>query len=82
LDNAGDSVTHYELLLAFDTDHPEFCRGFEAGRLWQRIREDHTTWDEVIHVSNAEMLIRMCEAEGRKFRSEDVDDLWVKVEIE
>ncbi len=72
-------MTHYELLLAFDTDHPEFCRGFEAGRLWERIKNDHTSWDELVHASNAEMLIRMCETERREFSSEDLDDSWIKV---
>jgi hypothetical protein len=28
----------YEVVLAFDTDDPQFVRGFEAGRLWERIK--------------------------------------------
>lgn len=35
----------YTLLLPFDTDEPEFARGFEAGRMWERVKNDHTTWD-------------------------------------
>lgn len=73
----------YIMLLAFDTDDPEFSRGFEAGRMWERIKKDHTTWDEIIHAPNAEMVMRMCEAQERKFRAEDTDDeSFVRVWIE
>lgn len=73
----------YTLILPFDSDDPEFVRGFEAGRMWQRIKNDHTTWDEIIHASNAEMVMRMCEVQTRTFRAEEtgVDD-FVRVWIE
>lgn len=71
----------FELLLPFDSDDPEFTRGFEAGRLWERIKNDHTNWDQMIHPSNAEMVIRMCEAEGRTFRSEEVNEEWINIFI-
>jgi hypothetical protein len=71
----------YSLILAFDSDDPEFCRGFEAGHLWERIQNDHTSWDSVVHATNAEMVMRMCEAEDRGFRSEDMDDDFVQVWI-
>lgn len=72
----------YSLVLAFDSDDPEFTRGFEAGRLWERIQKDHTTWSQLIHVTNAEMVMRMCESEGRIFTAKDVDETWVEVTIE
>jgi hypothetical protein len=71
----------WELLLPFDTDDPEFTRGFEAGSLWERIKNDRTSWTETIHASNAEMVMRMCEAESRTFRSEDLDDTFIQVYI-
>ncbi len=71
----------YDLLLAFDSDDSEFARGFEAGRLWERVKTDMTNWDQMIHTSNAEMVMRMCEAEEREFRAEPVDDDWVNVYI-
>jgi hypothetical protein len=69
----------FNLLLTFDSDEPEFARGFEAGRLWERIKNDRTSWDEVVHGSNAEMVMRMCEVQEREFRAEPMDDEFVQV---
>lgn len=72
----------YQLLFAFDSDEPEFARGFESGRLWERITNDHTTWDEIVHATNAEMVMRMCEAQDRTFRAETMpDEFFVQVWI-
>lgn len=75
------SASSYSLLLAFDSDDPEFARGFEAGRMWERIKNDATTWDEIVHASNAEMVMRMCESQDRSFRAENLDDDYVQVWI-
>jgi len=71
----------YGLILKFDSDDPEFARGFEAGRLWERMKNDRSDWSEVIHATNAEMAMRMCESEGRSFRADDLDDEFVEVWI-
>jgi hypothetical protein len=71
----------WEPILTFDSDEPEFARGFEAGRLWERIKTDQANFDETIHASNAEMVMRMCDREERGFRSEDLDDTYVQVYI-
>lgn len=71
----------WTLLLPFDTDNPEFARGFEAGRIWERIKTDQTNWDTTIHNTNAEMVIRMCEIQDRIFRAEMVNDDYVNVFI-
>ena len=59
----------YKLMLKFDTDEPEFMRGFEAGRLWMLISRvaDHELMSEelegtLFHAVNAEMVLRMLEA--------------------
>lgn len=69
----------FDIILAFDTDDPEFARGFEAGRLWERVKADRADWDETVHATNAEMVMRMCEAQQREFRAEDLDQDWVQV---
>ena len=76
--------TGWKILLPFDTDDPEFCRGFEAGRMWERIKSDRTTWSQIIHATNAEMIMRMCELEYRSFRAEDLagNEMWIQVWIE
>lgn len=80
-DEPDEEVTSYDMVLAFDSDDPEFARGFEAGRLWERIKNDQTTWDEIVHGSNAEMVMRMCESQERTFRAEDCDDNYVQVYV-
>jgi hypothetical protein len=74
----------FGLLLPFDTDEPEFCRGFEAGRLWALLgSEPHEEIEEYAHATNAEMLIRMGEATGRVVTAELMaDDCWVFVKFE
>lgn len=71
----------FNLLLPFDSEDPEFARGFEAGRLWEKIKNDHTTWDQMIHATNAEMVMRMAEVEDRGFRAEIIDEEWINVFI-
>lgn len=67
----------YELVLAFDTDDPEFARGFEVGKVWAGLGqgERHFT----IHQANAEMVLRMAEAKGLAARSEPLDDNYFDV---
>lgn len=72
----------FELLLAFDTDDPEFVRGVEVGRLWHIARSDVDTIDETIHASNAEMAMRIGEATGRPFTAARVDDMWIRISYE
>jgi hypothetical protein len=67
-----------ELLLRFDNDEPAFARGFEAGRLWQELRDQRPV--ELVahvHAENLEMLLRVAEAAGYELRTEDVDETWV-----
>jgi hypothetical protein len=70
-------------LLPFDTDEPEFARGFEVGRLWAVLRltpDDQI--EEYAHASNAEMMLRLAEATGRQVRSEELGDGWLLMTFE
>ena len=71
----------FGLVLAFDTDDPEFTRGFEAGQLWERIQRDNQA-EQLIHAENAEMVMRIAEAKGLSFKAEDVGDGWLQVVLE
>lgn len=71
----------YSLVLAFDTDDPEFCRGVEAGRLWEQLKTGEGV-EQTIHASNSEMAIRMCEALEREFSAEVLDATWVELRVE
>lgn len=70
------------LLLGFDTDEPQFVRGFEIGRVWQLLRTDDDEHVETVHASNLEMLLRLAEATGRRVQTEDLDDTFVLATFE
>lgn len=78
---AGEK-TGVSLLMAFDTDDPEFARGFELGRLWEQLRAA-PDWEplerELVHATNAEMLMRLGEATGRCATAVDLDGHWLEV---
>jgi hypothetical protein len=67
-----------ELVLPFDSDDPEFTRGFEAGRLWEQLSRDEAV-EMAVHASNIEMVMRMGEAAGRIATGDDLADDWVLV---
>lgn len=66
----------HSLVLAFDTDDPEFVRGFEAGRLWEQLKVGEP-FEQEFHSVNAEMVLRMAEELGVPYRAEIVDDRWM-----
>jgi hypothetical protein len=70
----------YSLALAFDSDDPEFVRGVEVGRLWEILKsrpDEQVT--EVIHLSNAEMALRIGEALDRHVIADPSDDGWTAI---
>ena len=74
-------MAEWRLDLAFDTDEPEFARGFEAGLLWGKLQEldSYSSATVMIHATNAEMAMRMAQECGMKFTAEDVDETFVVV---
>lgn len=75
-----DDFDDMSLVLAFDSDNPEFTRGFEAGVLWGRmIHEPYI--DQTVHAGNAEMVMRMAEAHGWTFTGDPVDEQWIRVSL-
>lgn len=73
-----ESESHV-LALAFDTDDPQFARGVEIGRLWERLRVEVEPVVEMVHVANAEMILRMAEALQRPVVSDEHDVVWMTV---
>ena len=75
------SEADYELVLAFDADG-EFVRGFEAGRLWEMLKDPEIRDDLIgqpLHASNVEMLMRMGESLGLSIAAESQDETWIAV---
>jgi hypothetical protein len=77
----SEPTAGHACILPFDTGEEEaFSRGFEAGRLWALLCE----WpgediEQLVHGSNAEMVLRMADALQREVRSKDVDETWMTV---
>jgi len=70
-----------ELLMPFDSDHPEFTRGFECGQLWAALSlrpdEHHVT----IHSTNFEMARRCAKHFNYVVEVTQDDNTWINVEF-
>ncbi len=69
----------HALALAFDSDDPQFARGVEIGRLWERAQACAGPFEEMVHVRNAEMVLRISDALGRSVASDEHDSTWMTV---
>ena len=69
----------YDLVLPFDTDDPEFTRGFEAGTLWERLKGQPEELEEVVHAANRHLLREMAHRLGYTLECEDARDGWMGV---
>jgi hypothetical protein len=77
-------MPRFNLLMPFDSDHAEFTRGFEAGRVYDLVGNLLATdanpdeWADfmplTVHASNAEMMLRIAESHECHVYSEDVED--------
>jgi hypothetical protein len=76
-----DGSRSYGLLLAFDSDDPEFARGVEIGILFERLERDGCLDHQTVTAANAEMVIRLAEAKGLPFRADALGDGWLSVSI-
>lgn len=78
-----DGMKEHGLLLPFDTDDPQFARGFEAGRIWAALRlMPDEPQEVVVHAQNAEMALRMAEATSRRVSGQSDDHAWITLSFE
>jgi hypothetical protein len=66
--------------LRFDTDDPEFARGFEIGILWERLNS-FGSCRMAVQATNAEMVMRVAKAAGCNFFGQELDDDKISVEL-
>jgi len=69
-----------ESVLHFDTDDPEFQRGFEIGILWERLSADGAC-HMAVSASNAEMVLRIAQAFDCEFSGQELSDDQISVEL-
>lgn len=72
-------MDRYACALEFDTAAADFVRGVEVGRLWEILKGTPGEVEEIVHASNAEMILRIAEATGRGVRSQELDATWLLV---
>jgi hypothetical protein len=78
-----DEPSRTRVAVLFDTDDPEFVRGFEAGRLAARLEHQlDGPIEQYAHATNAEMVMRLGEAAGRRVWSRDAGEGWLLVRFE
>jgi hypothetical protein len=75
-------MSDFSCLLPFDSDAPEFARGFEVGRLWGKLQErPEDPFEEYVHAQNVEMVLRIADATSRSVRSDELGDDWLIVQF-
>ena len=84
MESESDAMEGHGLLLPFDTDDPEFARGFEAGRIWAALQlQPDDAHEVIVHAANAEMALRIAERTGRRVQGEARDDgNWITLGFE
>lgn len=79
----------FDLVLPFDSDHPEFTRGFACGQAWQLLELDTPGFEMTITSDNLYMFITMADAKGYTIEMEEtgkeasnlLDTEWLRVSL-
>lgn len=79
----------FELVLPFDSDDPEFTRGFVCGQAWQLLELDTPGFEMTITSDNLYMFMSMADAKGYSIKMEETgkkasnleDTDWLRVSL-
>jgi uncharacterized protein (DUF169 family) len=76
----------YGCVLEFDTDEPEFRRGWECGHVYTELRRIGGMRQFMVHSDTVEMLMRIAEALDFEFTADVQDEVvgstdWVAVDF-
>jgi hypothetical protein len=80
--SGDDDNESFGLVLAFDSDDPEFARGFDIGNVYGQLRSEPAHVEATIRAGNAEMLMRCAEEAGYSFAAEPYGDDFVHVTLD
>ena len=69
-----------DAVLQFDSDDPEFQRGFEIGILWERLSTDGAC-HMAVSASNTEMVLRVAQAFDCVFSGQELADDQISIEL-
>jgi hypothetical protein len=76
-----ECAAQWGLLLPFDTEDEQFARGVEVGRLWEMFKHNEEPFEQTIHATNAEMVLRMSERLGRPIRTDELGSDWLELHV-
>ncbi len=72
----------FVLTLEFDTDDPNFVRGFEAGIIWS-FCVSNGNYHGLMHAANTEMVMRIAESLHLPFKATPTaSEEWLHVDID
>lgn len=78
-------MSEYGLLVSFQDQSETFVLGFEAGQLWEIMRNTANTFVTSIHAQNQELVMRMCGSLGwtPEFTKHDdkIFEGWINVKL-
>ena len=63
--------------MAFDSDHPEFTRGFECGQLWVALSLRPDEHSVTLHSTNFEIARRTAKHYNYVVEITQADDTWI-----
>lgn len=72
-------MSHFDMVLPFDTDSLDFRRGVEVGLLWSGVQSGHHRF--TVHTDIAEMVLRVADCSGLTVVSTELNDDFMHVEF-
>lgn len=67
----------YELVLPLLSDDPAYAHGFEAGCLWERLKQGPGELEATVHAENLPQCREMAHRTGYRLETETAEDGWV-----
>lgn len=64
------------LLMEFLNDSDSFCHGFEAGQIWERVKQGDIIEDQPIHKANEEQIRSVMKSYQCEYVIIEIDDHW------
>ena len=73
---ADEPEPEYTCLLEFTSDDPNFALGFEAGGMWERLKQFPPRLEETVHAANDEQFHLMARRLGYEVEFQYVENGW------
>lgn len=68
----------YNIGMEFIDETPGYAFGFEAGRLWEQLKNP-ASFQQHVHAFNSSQIVMMCEHHQREFSLEEMGGGWINL---